>query len=248
MKNLPPTAQARVLFARSELAKLRKRPADADAALQAIADRIKPEDLSQALLAQVGDFVLGQGQHARAEGIFHQMLADYPRGDYVDFAYHGLGEIAFQKQDYPRALRWCVDAVEKGAANAKLKEVTLGQAKTRLALGQFEEAKRGFQQVASVREWRGEATAFATYSLGEAEKQQGHLAEAHAHFQRVYVAYGRYLPWVAKAYLEAADCLDQLDNKTFAANTLREMLRNARLAEFKETQEAHDRLQKLGAG
>lgn len=247
-RNLPPAAQARVLFARGELAKLRKRPADADAAFQTIADRIPPEDLSQALLAQVGDFVLGHGQPDRAENIFPRMIADFPRGDHVDFAYHGLGEIAFRKKDYPRALRFFVDAVEKGAANAKLKDVTLGQAKTRLALGQFEEAKRGFQQVASVREWRGEATAFATYSLGEAEKQQGHLAEAHAHFQRVYVAYGRYLPWVAKAYLEAADCLDKLDKKMDATNTLREMLRNPRLAEFKEAQEARDRLRKLGAG
>lgn len=246
-KTLPPAAQARVLFARSELAKLRKKPAEADAAFQTIADRIPPDDLSQALLAQVGDFVLSKGQNDRATAIFNHLMDEHPKGDYVDFAYNGLGEIAYQKKDYNRALKYFVDAVEKGAAASKLKDVTLGKAKTQLALGKFDEAKKGFQQVASVREWRGEATAYATYSLGETEKQQGHLAEAHAHFQRVYVVYGKYLPWVAKAYLEAADCLDKLDKKTDAANTLREMLRNTRLAEFKEAQEARDRLQKMGA-
>jgi hypothetical protein len=44
----------------------------------------------------------------------------------VDFACNGLGEIAYQKKDYARALRFFTDGTEKIAAAQKLKEISLG--------------------------------------------------------------------------------------------------------------------------
>ena len=69
----------------------------------------------------------------------------------------------------------------------------------------LDEAKKVFEQVASVREWRGESTAFSVYSLGEIEAKRGHWAEANAYFQRVYVGYQKFLPWVAKAYIRSGE-------------------------------------------
>lgn len=40
-----------------------------------------------------------------------------------------------------------------------MKEATIGKARAQLELGLLVEAKKGFEQVASIREWRGEATA-----------------------------------------------------------------------------------------
>ena len=54
-----------------------------------------------------------------------------------------------------------------------------------------------------MREWRGESTAFSVYSLGEIEAKRNHWAEANAYFQRVYVGYQKFLPWVAKAYIRS---------------------------------------------
>ena len=58
-----------------------------------------------------------------------------------------------------------------------------------------------------MREWRGESTAYSVYSLGEIEAQRQHWAEANAYYQRVYVGYQNFLPWVAKAYIPSGESL-----------------------------------------
>jgi TolA-binding protein len=242
-----PTAKARVLFAESELARLRKDPAAQQKALQDIATNFKPEDLSPALLAQVGDYLLAQSQWDKAGAFFKYLMDTYPKSDYLDFAYNGFGEIAYARKDYPTALRFFTDAIDKAGATQKLKDVTIGQAKTLLAMGRFAEAKKLFEQIAATREWRGDATAYSIYSLGEIEEQQGKLPEAIAYYQRVYVAYGRYLPWVAKAYIRSADCFQKLGKKQEAANTYREMLHNEKLSTFPEYQVARKQLEAAGS-
>ncbi|MEO7931921.1 MAG: tetratricopeptide repeat protein [Chthoniobacterales bacterium] len=243
-----PTAQARILFATAELARLRKKSAEEQTALQAIADRFQPADFSSVLLAQVGDCLLGKGRIDQAEPIFQRLMNDFPRSDYVDFAWNGLGEIAFQRKDYPKALTYFTDAIDKAGATTKLKDVTLGKAKTLLALNRLDEARKIFEQVASIRDWRGEATAFSVYSLGEIERQQNRLPEAIAFYQRVYVAYQRYLPWVAKSYLGSAECFEKLGKIQEATRTYQEMLRLEKLAAFPEIATARERLKALTPG
>jgi TolA-binding protein len=92
--------------------------------------------------------------------------------------------------------------------------------------------------VASIREWRGEATALAIYQLGEIEFREGHFAEAIAYYQRVFVAYQRYSTWAAKAYLRSADCFDKLGKRQEAIGHLKEMLRNEKMKDFPESKQA----------
>jgi TolA-binding protein len=115
-------------------------------------------------------------------------------------------------------------------------------------MGRLAEAKKLFEQVASTREWRGESTAYSVYSLGQIEQKQNKFAEAHAYYQRVYVAYQKFLPWVAKSYIQAAECLQKLGKTEDAVKTLQEMLRNQSLSTFPEYQEARTRLNALGQG
>ena len=117
-----------------------------------------------------------------------------------------------------------------------------------LALGKLDEAQKGFEQVASVREWRGEATAFSVYSLGQIAAKRGQWAEANAYFQRVYVGYQKFLPWVAKAYIASGESFEKLGKTQEATNTYRELLRNQKLANFAEAAEARKRLEALGEG
>jgi tetratricopeptide (TPR) repeat protein len=135
---------------------------------------------------------------------------------------------------------------EKIAAVSKLKEVTVGRGKTLLAMGNLDEARKVFEQVAAVREWRGEATAFSVFSLGEIEARRGRWAEANAYYQRVYVGYQKFLPWVAKAYMASAESFEKLGKMQEAANTYREMLRNEKLASFAEAQQARKKLEAMG--
>lgn len=240
-----PTARARILFAKAELARLRRQPVEEEKNIAKIAE-MKPDDLSPLLLGRVGDYWLGQQKQDKATAFYQQLLDDFPKSDNLDFAYNGLGEIAFQKKDYKNALRFFTDGTEKIAAIQKLKDLTVGKAKTLLAMDKLDEAKKVFEQAASVREWRGESTAFCVYSLGEIEAKRQRWAEANAYFQRVYVAYRKFLPWVAKAYIRSGESFEKLGKKEEAANTYRELLRNDKLAGFAEAEEARKRLQALG--
>lgn len=244
------TAKARILYAKAELARLRRQPAEEEKNIGRIAQEAKPEDLSPLLLGRVGDYLAAHDQDDRAATLFQRLMDEFPKSDFVDYAYNGLGQIALAKNDLPRALHFFSDGTDKIAATQKLKGITLGKAKTLLAMGKLDESRKLFEQVASVREWRGEATAFAVYSLGEIEAKQSHWAEANAYFQRVYVGYQKFLPWVAKSYLRSGECFEKLNKPQEAANTYRELLRKAderkELANFSETAEARKRLAALG--
>jgi TolA-binding protein len=242
------TAKARILYAKAELARLRKRPAEEEKSIAQIANDFKPEDLSPLLLGAAGDYLLGKGKFDPAAAFYQRLMDDFSKSQMVDFAYNGLGEIACQKKDYTRALRYFTDGTEKVAAAQKLKDISVGRAKTLLALGKLDEAQKAFEQVASVREWRGEATALSVYSLGEIAAKRGKWAEANAYFQRVYVGYQKFLPWVAKAYVASGESFEKLGKTQEATNTYRELLRNEKLANFTEAAEARKRLEALGQG
>jgi TolA-binding protein len=242
------TAKARILYAKSELARIKRRPADQEALMNQIAHDFKPEDLSPVLLAQSGDYLMTKNETDRAALMYQHLLDAYPKSSYLDFAYNGLGQIALGKNDNEKALSLFTEAIDGFGAVQKLKEVTVGKAKALLALGKLDDAQAVFEQVASMREWRGEATAFAVYSLGEIEFKRGKWAEANAYFQRVYVAYQRFLPWVAKSYVMSADCFQKLGKKPEAVRTYQEMLRNDKLASFQEAGEARKQLALLDEG
>ncbi len=243
-----PTARARILYAKAQLAQMRHQTPESDRNLLNIAQEFKPEVLSAPILGQIGDLLLSRGRTDDAAPFYQHLMDYFGKSDYIDFAYAGLGEIAFQKKQYDKALGFFNDGTTKIAANLKLKDLTVGQAKTLLALHRYDEAKKLFEQAASVREWRGETTAFSVYSLGEIEAQQGHWAEANAYFQRVFVAYQKFLPWVAKAYIASGESFEKLDKKPEAIKTYQEMLRNQKLSEFSEASQARERLAALGAG
>ena len=243
-----PTSQARILYAKAQLARLRRHEDEATRDLLEIGAKYRPDDLSAVLLGQVGDALLSANKNDEAAPFFQALLDTFPKSDVVDFAYHGLGELALRKQRYEEALAIFNEGLDKSAAATKLKDLTLGKATALLGLGRYDDAKKLFEQVAATREWRGEATAASVYSLGEIEAKQGRWAEANAYYQRVYVAYQRFLPWVAKAYLGSAASLEKLGKTQDAINTYRDMLRNQKLADLPETAEARRRLQALGAG
>ncbi len=243
-----PPAKARILFAKAELARLRRQPDEEEKNINQIANEFKPEDLSPLLLGEVADHLLSKGKYDPAAGFYQRLLDDFPKSQMVDFAYYGLGEIAYQKKDYQTALRYFNDGTEKIAAAQKLKDLSVGRAKTLLALGKLDQAQKEFEQVASVREWRGEATAYSVFSLGQIAAKRGQWAEANAYFQRVYVGYQKFLPWVAKAYIASGESFEKLGKTQEAANTYRELLRNEKLASFTEATEARKRLLALGQG
>ncbi|MCE9609153.1 MAG: tetratricopeptide repeat protein [Chthoniobacter sp.] len=232
------TTKARLLYTKSELARAIRKPADADAIYLEMSARFKPADLSPYLLAVLGDFLMFRGDQEKAGTYFNLLKEDFLKSDYLDYAYVGLGEIALNKKEYDKALELFTDALDKIGASSKLKEATIGKAQALLALKKFPESKKLFEQVASVREWRGESTAQAVYSIGQIEAQQGNYAEAIAFYRRVFIAYQKQLPWVAKSYIGVAESFDKWGKRQDAVENLREMLRKPNLEKFPETEQA----------
>jgi TolA-binding protein len=239
------TASARILYAKSELARVQRKPQVEAQILLEIAGKYKPEILSPALLGQVGDCLLYAGKADQAALCYHELLDTYDKSPLVDYAYNGLGRIAYDQKDYKKALAYYSKALDKGLAATKLKEITLGQAQTLLALDRYDDAKPVFEQVASNRAWRGEATALSVFSLGEIQMAKDKYPEANAFFQRVFVAYQKFPAIQAKAYLKSGEAFEKLGKSPEAVNTYNEMLRNPNLASFPEIEEAKQRLQNL---
>lgn len=241
------TARARILFTRAEVARLIRLPSEEQRILDSLAETFTPDDLSAALLATVGLRFVERGELERAEPYLTRLIARFPKAETVDAGYVGLGEIAFQRGDFNTALKFFQDAIDRGGAQTRAREATVGQARALLALRRLDEAEKIFQQVAASREWRGEVTAEAIFSLGEIAKLRNNLPAAQAFFQRVYLSQGRYPRWVARAYLESGLTFESLSQNREALNTYREMLNNARLAQFPEVQRARERIQLLEA-
>lgn len=238
------TGKARLLYARGDLFELKRQPQKKTEILGRIAAEFKVEDLSPVLLGRVGDHLLAEGDVTKAREFYSRLKDDFMRSEYLDFAYTGLGDIAFREKQYDKAFELYDTAIEKVGATYKLKEATLGKARTLIELARYEEAKKLFEQVASIKEWRGESTAEAVYQLGEIEFRQGHFFEAIAYYRRVFVAYQKFVPWVARAYLRASESFDGAGKRYDAMQNLQEMLRNNKLEGLPETKQAQDLLQK----
>lgn len=239
------TGKARLLYAEAELAKLRRHDDEVPKIYDRISHEFKDEELSPFLLARIGDHRLITGNRAGAADLYNRLEEDYPKSDYLDYAFVGLGELALDKKDTKHALELFSHAVDEIAAS-KIKEATIGKARALLELKRYDEAKKLFEQVASIREWRGESTALAIYYLGEVEERQGHWPEAIAHYQRVFVAYQRFLPWVARAYVRSAESFYKLGKRPEAIAHLHEMLHNEKLKDQPETNEAKKLLAQWG--
>jgi TolA-binding protein len=237
-----PLVKARLLFARSELARMTKKPEDSAALLDRMCSEIPPDALGASLLAQCADRLLERGEAKKASKFYEELLRSFPKADLLDYAYNGLGQIALLEKRPADALLSFEAAVDKAGAANKLREVTLGRAKALLQLDRVDEARPVLEQVASTREWRGEATAEAVLLLGEVLARKGDLAGAIQYFQRVFVAYQRYEKQVARAYLRAAECFEQLQEPEKAAAHYRELGSKPKLAHLPEVAVARGRL------
>ena len=236
-----PTARARALFTRSEIAALRENPALRDELLGQIAAQFAPNDLPPGILGKVGDAQLAQGQSELAKTFYAQILSSHAKSIFADFGHVGLGEIALRAGRADEALGHFTAAIDQAGARFKQKEATLGRARAQLLLDRPELARPLLEEVAANRSWRGEATAEALYLLGEIAFRRGtpeDLAKAQAHYQRVYLSYKRYPAWVAKAYLRSAEAFEKLGQDQEALTTLNRLLTFRELEPFPEWRQA----------
>jgi tetratricopeptide (TPR) repeat protein len=110
----------------------------------------------------------------------------------------------------------------------------------------FEKARKLFEEVASVREWRGETTAYALYQIAEIQFRQSKWKEATAMFERVAVTQQKYPAWAARSYLKAAAGYYRMGKDDLAKERLKEMLGKEKFQALPEAEEAKKKLVELG--
>jgi tetratricopeptide (TPR) repeat protein len=98
------TAQMRILFAKTWLAKTMKIPDKAEKFFNIIIEVAKPDDLSPMLLATVGDSARKKGDLDKATACYIRLRDLFKDSEYSDGAPVGLAEIAFEKGDFDKAL------------------------------------------------------------------------------------------------------------------------------------------------
>ncbi len=250
------TAQMRILFAKAWLAKTMREPAKAEKYFTIIIEVAKPDDLSPMLLATVGDNARKKGDLDKAAGCYNRLNEFFNDTEYADGAAVGLAEIAFEKGENPKALELFNKAIEGYQGSSRLLDATLGKAKTLYKLKKYDEAKKIYEDIINTKEWRGEAHATALFMQGEMEFDQKKWGTAIPFYQRVFIAYQKWKPIMAKAYVQCARAFIQFNrpgdppdrkysDREAAKILLIEMTKRQDLQTFPEMKEAQQELSKL---
>lgn len=245
-----PTAEARRCFLLAQRAAAKRQTALEGEWLDRILALEAMDSLPPALLGRLGDRLRERGEAGRARRHYEHLLKVYPRSVYADFGQVGLGDLALAEGETARALKRFDEAIDRAGARHKLLEATLGRGRALFALGRLDEAEAVFRQVSASREWRGEPTVTSLLCLGEIAVRRGtrnDLAQAQAHFQRVYLTYRKFTPQVGRAYLRSAEVFEQLGQRSEALATYRELLRDERLAALPEAGVARERVARAEA-
>lgn len=95
-------------------------------------------------------------------------------------------------------------------------------------LKNYDAARDEYQKVYMNHRARGEILAETIYKTGLCWFEQGHWADAHACFERVFVAFFRYEYWGSRAYYYDAQALYSLHQRRDANATLLEYFRRAK--------------------
>lgn len=180
--------------------------------------------------ALLGDARAAQAKSAEAAEAFAGAVraSDAPESAMARYASARLAELD------------AASSLLKGDALAAIDHLRAAAALSTERFG-FIQARLG--EIAGNRKLRGEATAAATFALGEIEQRAGHLPEAIAYYQRVFVSWLKYPAWVARSYLGAAECFDKLGKRKEAISHLHEMMRKAeRLRDLPELEEGRRKL------
>ncbi|WP_265592842.1 tetratricopeptide repeat protein [Verrucomicrobium sp. BvORR034] len=237
------TAAARILYGRALIARGFRDVAKYENLMSIIPDAAKIEELSPLLLAGLGEMLTKKGDTEKAAACFQQLRAKYPNSEFGDKAPVGLGDIEFNNKEYQKALDLYNEAIEKYASSSSILEATLGKAKALLALKKYDEAEKVFTTIQATKEWRGAHPA-ALLGLGEAAEAKKDLKKAVSFYQRIILAYRRDKAVLAQAYLRAAKCFIELNDKESARTVLQQMLAQKDITEFPEFNEGKALLSK----
>lgn len=225
------------------------RRSDPQKAQALLIEAVPMADVSSAnplLLADLAEALATSGDSKRSIQMFRDLIKWNPRAPQKDRALVALGFAELQAGNEKGALEYFTTFEKQTPSSREIGRVLLAKGTLLEARGQRVQARDAFEALLASEYATGNQKAEALYRIGESQLRDDKPALAIPYFQRIYVMYGRWRDWVAKAYLSSGEAFEKLNDKTSARNTYTEMLALDDLAAFEEARAARVRLEALG--
>lgn len=200
------------------------------------------DSASPAVLVWIGDRALATNNADLARKAYSQVMSRYDQNEWYLPALMALARMNAGEGKTDDAVGCYKQVRELFPQSEEAANALYEQAELFAKQKKYKEAIANLEMILEVKEWRGEAWARALYKIGDLLRAEGNDKEAFAYFQRVYVLYGAYHQWAAKAYMQSANCLAALGKQAERDNTLKEMVSNEALRDQPEYAEAQKAL------
>ena len=223
------TTNARIYYARAQLANYFKRSDIADRHLRGIAtiNAKDPTVLSPALLAVSGDILLKEGRLDEAEGMYKRLMDRHKDGVFSDAGPVGLGNVALARKQPGEALQIFQSSLLNNPGMSRFKEANLGKLNAMVALDRLDDAKKFALEMVGDKTFRGEIAGKTHLVIGAIYRAQSKkstektvkddlLKQALSHYQKLITAYKSTPDVCAEGYWQAYETAMEQGDKTAA--------------------------------
>ncbi|MDR2845194.1 MAG: hypothetical protein LBV28_03770, partial [Puniceicoccales bacterium] len=187
-----------------------------------------PEELSPVLLGTAAEHLISKKEYAKAEPFAAYLLEHYRDSDFADYGIAAMAEILLDRKKPKDAAKLLQEAIAEDLPRNKEKDIYLLLGRTRLELGSpadLDVAVKVLTDAAARKEWRGEATAWAYFYLGQVEEKRGKENEAFNFYWRCILTRKKFGNVTGKVYLRLIELYQKKGDLNGVRGTLVEMLR-----------------------
>ena len=215
-----------------------------------IANSFEPNELSPAILSNIGTFLLEHGNEKRAEEYFLYVLDFYKGSETAEYSFAGEGKILLGRKEYKKAYEIFTEGIEGNLAYMLEPDLRLGRAQALIEMSaadasslniadRYEKAAEELNYIKGIKEWRGRPTAAALYYLGFIKEAKKQYEAAVGDYRICYLTWKKYPEFAAKAMLRTGVILrDHLGQPEEAKTLFLQMTDSA--SRYKNTPEAKE--------
>ena len=224
----------------------RREPEKARELLLDAAKRAEVQSTNPLILADIADAFTAAKQEKEAEQMWRDLLKWNPRAPQKDRALAALGAMEMARGNEKAALEYFDRFQKETAGSMLLSTVQLSRAHLLEERGAYADAQKALEDLLANKFTPGRQKSEALYRIGEMQMRQDKPGLAVPYYQRIYVMYGRWPEWVAKAYLRSGEAFEKLQDLEAARKTYAELIDNETLKAMPEHAQAEQKLEKLG--
>ncbi len=204
------------------------------------------ESTNPLLLADFARALADAGEEEKARQMWLDLLKWNPRAPQKDQALAALGKMELARGNEVAALEYFARFEDETLGSPLRGEILLARADLLMARGEAVAARLCLENLLEDKATPGQKKSEALFRMAEMQMRSRKPELAIPYYQRIYVMYGRWPEWVAKAYLRSGEAFEQLGDRDAARRTYEEMVGNEALIDRPETDEARLRLEKIG--